>query len=164
MSVINILLNTDSIVILLVDADMKILEFSKGAEAAFGKTRKEAVGMYLFEFIDHRDFDEVLRTHSEIVAKRVSYPEYDITTLQTIVYVPEVNGVLGVFQDISSETKKSRQEYKLKMDTVDLAQRVIDKQMMVAQEIAGLLGETTAETKVTLTKLRDMIVSDGESV
>jgi hypothetical protein len=45
-----------------------------------------------------------------------------------------------------------------------LAQRVIDKQMMVAQEIAGLLGETTAETKVTLTKLRDMIVSDGESV
>ena len=36
-----------------------------------------------------------------------------------------------------------------------MAQAVIDKQMMVAQEIAGLLGETTAETKVTLSKLRD---------
>ena len=34
--------------------------------------------------------------------------------------------------------------------------------MMVAQEIAGLLGETTAETKVTLTKLRDTILYDGE--
>ena len=43
-----------------------------------------------------------------------------------------------------------------------MAQRVIDKQMMVAQEIAGLLGETTAETKVTLTKLRDSILFDGE--
>ena len=43
-----------------------------------------------------------------------------------------------------------------------VAQKVIDKQMMVAQEIAGLLGETTAETKVTLTKMRDSIFYDGE--
>ena len=28
-----------------------------------------------------------------------------------------------------------------------MAQKVIEKQMMVAQEIAGLLGETTAETQ-----------------
>ena len=33
--------------------------------------------------------------------------------------------------------------------------------MVVAQEIASLLGETTAETKVTLTKLKDMIARDG---
>ena len=33
---------------------------------------------------------------------------------------------------------------------------------LVAQEIAGLLGETTAETKVTLTKMRDSIFYDGE--
>ena len=39
---------------------------------------------------------------------------------------------------------------------------VIDKQMRVAQQIAGLLGETTAETKVTLSKLRDSILDDGE--
>lgn len=53
--------------------------------------------------------------------------------------------------------------YKLRVDTVDMAQKVIDNQMRVAQQIASLLGETTAETKVTLTKLKDMIVyDDGE--
>ena len=41
-------------------------------------------------------------------------------------------------------------------------QKVIEKQMMVAQEIAGLLGETTAETKVTLTKLRDSILNEED--
>ena len=46
------------------------------------------------------------------------------------------------------------------MDTVDVAQQIIDKQMMVAQEIAGLLGETTAETKVILTQLRDSLIND----
>lgn len=161
-SMANVVLDATPNVILVVDADMKILEFSHGAEKVFGKSRQEAVGMYLFEFIDHSDFDEVLTNRSRIVAKKVSYPEYDITTLQTIVYVKELNGVLGVFQDISNEAEQNRQAYKLKMDTIEMAQRVIDKQMMVAQEIAGLLGETTAETKVTLTKLRDMIVSDGE--
>ena len=52
--------------------------------------------------------------------------------------------------------------YKLRGETMDMAQKVIDKQMMVAQEIASLLGETTAETKVTLTKLKNMIVYDEQ--
>ena len=50
----------------------------------------------------------------------------------------------------------------LEKEAMEIAQRVIDKQMMVAQEIAGLLGETTAETKVTLTKMRDSIFYDGD--
>ena len=48
------------------------------------------------------------------------------------------------------------------MEGVNIAQKVIDKQMMVAQEIAGLLGETTAETKMTLTKLRDSMLSEED--
>ena len=48
------------------------------------------------------------------------------------------------------------------MKTVEAAQMVIEKQMMVAQEIAGLLGETTAETKATLNQLkRSMLEDDG---
>ena len=48
----------------------------------------------------------------------------------------------------------------LKMETVEMAQQVIAKQMTVAQEIASLLGETTAETKVTLTKLKNFILDE----
>ena len=46
----------------------------------------------------------------------------------------------------------------LRVETMEMAQKVIDKQMVAAQQIASLLGETTAETKVTLTKLKNMIV------
>ena len=70
--------------------------------------------------------------------------------------------MLATFIDITREEEQSREEYEKKLDTIDLAQKVIHKQMMVAQEIAGLLGETTAETKVTLTKMRDSIFYDGE--
>jgi hypothetical protein len=43
-----------------------------------------------------------------------------------------------------------------------VTQTIIDKQMRVAQEIASLLGETTAETKVAIMKLRDVLREEGE--
>ena len=76
----------------------------------------------------------------------------------------EQDSVMGLFQNITAEEVKKQQQYTLKLETVEMAQNVIDKQMMVAQQIASLLGETTAETKVSLTKLRNMILSDQEEL
>ncbi|WP_420795991.1 hypothetical protein [Desulforamulus profundi] len=55
--------------------------------------------------------------------------------------------------DITSENRQKEQYDLIKSQTIQQAQEVIEKQMMVAQEIAGLLGEATAETKVQLGKL-----------
>lgn len=161
-SLANIVLDTTPNIIIIVDSDMKIIEFSHAAENYFHIPRVTAKEKYLYELIDHTDFETVLNTHENILGKKVTYPELGITTLQNIVYVEQQNGVLGIFQDITSTEEKQKQAYKIKIETIEMAQRVIDKQMLVAQEIAGLLGETTAETKVTLTKLRDTIIYDGE--
>ena len=85
-----------------------------------------------------------------------------LTVIESIVYIESIESVLVTYQDITKEEKAKLQHYNLKMETVEMAQKVIDKQMMVAQEIAGLLGETTAETKVTLSKLRDSILFEEE--
>lgn len=161
-SMANVVLDTTPNIIIIVDSEMKIVEFSGAAEQYFHLTRANAREKYLYELIDHTDFETVLNTHESILGKKVSYPDLGITTLQNIVYVEQQNGVLGIFQDITPDEEKQKQAYKIKIETIEMAQRVIDKQMLVAQEIAGLLGETTAETKVTLTKLRDTIIYDGE--
>lgn len=160
-SMSNVVLDTTPNIIIIVDADMKILEFSTAAEHYFRVSRNKAREMYLYEIIDHTDFMEVLDSHESILGKRVVYEDIGLATLQNIVYMKEQNCVLGIFQDVSQEEEQKKQAYKVKMETIEMAQKVIDKQMMVAQEIAGLLGETTAETKVTLTKLRDTILYDG---
>ena len=85
-----------------------------------------------------------------------------IVAEETIVYIEKLDAVLVMFRDVTREEKVKEQRYNLKVETVEMAQKLIEKQMMVAQEIAGLLGETTAETKVTLTKLRDSILNDEE--
>ena len=85
-----------------------------------------------------------------------------MTAMLICVYVKDSDCVLCIFQDITDQEEKKLKHYNLKMETVEMAQKVIDKQMMVAQEIASLLGETTAETKVTLSKLRDSILFEDE--
>ena len=157
----NLVMETSPNVVLIVDPEMKILEYSAVGEKYFGKTRQEALQMYLYEFIDPEDFQWVFDNHQNIHGKKVTYPEYQLSTLQNIVYIAKENVVLATFIDITKEEEQEREDYEKKLETIDLAQKVIHKQMMVAQEIAGLLGETTAETKTTLTKLCKSLLDEG---
>lgn len=160
-SLANLVLETSPNIVLIVDKDMKIMEYSAVGETYFGKTRQEALAMYLYELIDPADFKWVYETHQSIRGKKVTYSEYHVSTLQNIVYIAKEDAVLATFIDITREETLAGQEYEKKLKTIDLAQKVIHKQMMVAQEIAGLLGETTAETKTTLTKLCRSLLDEG---
>ena len=93
--------------------------------------------------------------------KKVELENGRLIAEETIVYIENLDAVLVTFQDVTREEKIKEQHYNLKVETVEMAQKVIEKQMMVAQEIAGLLGETTAETKTTLTKLCQSLLDDG---
>lgn len=160
-SLANLVMETSPNLVMIVDRNMKLMEYSAVGERYFGKTRSEALQMYLYEFIDPEDFQWVFDTRQAIHGKKVSYPDYHLDTLQNIIYIEKEDVVLATFIDITREEEQARLDYERKLDTIDLAQKVIHKQMMVAQEIAGLLGETTAETKTTLTKLCQSLLEDG---
>ena len=89
-------------------------------------------------------------------------PEYDKYVEETIAFDPEYNLVISIIKDITDETRREQELDKERRRTAELADRVIEKQMRVAQEIASLLGETTAETKIALTRLKDTIEPGGE--
>lgn len=161
-SMANVVLDITPNIIIIVDNEMKIIEFSGAATKFFKCSRSEALKKYLYEFIDHTDFEQVLITHQSIYGKKVEYEDRKLVTVQNIVYIDGQDSVLGILKDVTGEEEEKQQAYKVKVETIEMAQRVIDKQMLVAQQIAGLLGETTAETKVTLTKLRDTILYDGK--
>lgn len=148
--------------IVMVDHHLQIQELSKAAQQCFGKTNDEVKNLHLRMLIDTADFQQVQQTHENIYNKKVYYPKYERYLLQDIVYLEEQDGVLGIFQDITDIELKKKQDNAVRLETVEMAQNVINKQMTVAQQIAELMGETTAETKVTLTKLRKMVLADLE--
>lgn len=161
-SMSNVVLDVTPDVILVVDSELRIRECNKRAQEILGVGKEEALSRYIFEFMEADDIEETFRTKESVYNKKVKLEKERLTMRKTIVYIADMDDVLVTFHDITSEEKIKEQHYNFKVETMEIAQQVIDKQMMVAQEIAGLLGETTAETKVTMTKLRDSILEDDE--
>ncbi|MBR4944635.1 MAG: PAS domain S-box protein, partial [Peptococcaceae bacterium] len=163
-SMARIIMDKSPDAILAVDRDMHIAEFSAAAENCFGISRHDAQKRMLSSIIDDSDFRQVYQSHENIYRKKVYYPQYELYFIQDIIYMEEQDSVLGMFQNITASEIQKKEQYIRKVETIEMAQAVIDKQMMVAHQIASLLGETTAETKVSLTKLRKMILSDQEEL
>lgn len=161
-SMSNVVMDVTPNMIYIVDNELRIRECNKSGQKLLGVGKEEALSRYIFEFMDAEDIEETLRTKEPVMHKKVKMEHERLTMEETIVYIENLDSVLVTFQDITREEKIKEQHYNLKLETMEMAQKVIDKQMMVAQEIAGLLGETTAETKVTLTKLRDSILNEEE--
>ena len=105
---------------------------------------------------------EALRT-KKMVTREVFYPQYQNLYVQlSVFYLEKSQLLMGVFVDLTKEKEREVLMEQIKEETLEKAQQVINNQMRVAQEIASLLGETTAETKVLLDKL--MKILRGESV
>ena len=161
-SMSNVVMDETPNLVLIVNRELRICECNKLAQKFLGVNRKEALESYIFEYIETQDIEDVLETKKAIINRKIDHPQIHLKAEESIVYIEDLDAVLIIYQDISKQELAKEKRLNLKMETVEMAQRVIDKQMMVAQQIAGLLGETTAETKVTLTKLRDSILFDDE--
>lgn len=161
-SMANVILDTTPDFIFVVNQKLRVIECNRSVQRKFGISHDDALRKYIFEFVDDDGVEQVLTTKKNILHKKTAIKSLGLRMRQTIVYMEERDCVLAVYKDVTRETQLKEQHFKLKMETVDMAQEVIDKQMMVAQEIAGLLGETTAETKVTLSKLRDTILAEED--
>ena len=65
--------------------------------------------------------------------------------------------LIGIMRDVTDEVEAQEKKEHISRQTVEVADRVVEKQMRIVQEIASLLGETAAETKIALTKLKESI-------
>lgn len=113
--------------------------------------------------LDSDDFDKVLQTGENILNHKQSYAELNIVVEQSVIYVRNAHSFFIMLKDITSEELMIKSQRKSAEETAAFAQGVINKQIQIVQEIAGLLGETTIETKVALSKLvRSVISKTGE--
>ena len=65
--------------------------------------------------------------------------------------------LIGIMRDVTDEVAEREKKEMLSRHTIEVADKVVEKQMRIVQGIASLLGETAAETKIALTKLKESI-------
>ncbi len=121
------------------------------------RSSSDVLGESVIRILDPSLFAEVLRTGKDIRGEKVYLAEYRRYVEQSVVYDKESRLLVGIMRDVTDEETEREKKEKISQQTIEVADKVVDKQMRIVQEIASLLGETAAETKIALAKLKESI-------
>lgn len=149
--------NTPNGIIVLNDS----LEVQQINEAAMDimniRSSSDVLGEQVVRIMDPSVFYEVQKKKFNVHNRRVYLAEYKRYVELTVVYDTDNHLFIGIMRDITDEEKEREKKESISKQTIETADKVVDKQMRIVQEIASLLGETAAETKIALTKLKESI-------
>lgn len=149
--------NTPNALIVVNDA-LEVQQINPAARKILNiRYASDVLGDQVVRILDPKPFLEVLGNKKSIRNRRTYLAEYNRFVEQTIIYDTTYHMLLCIMRDITEQENEREKREKLRNQTVETADNVVDKQMRIVQEIASLLGETAAETKIALTKLKESI-------
>lgn len=156
----NIVRNTPNGLIVL----NEMLEVQQINEAALKiinlRSASDILGDHIVRVLDPKPFTDVLQSRWNLKNKKMYLAEYEKYAEVTITYDQDYRLLICIMRDITEEEKARERKESVGRQTVEIADKVVDKQMRIVQEIASLLGETAAETKIALTKLKETIADE----
>lgn len=121
------------------------------------RAASDIMGDQVVRVLDPTPFMNVLRTGVEIHDQNVYLAEYKRYVEQSVLYDRDSHLMVCIMKDITDEEEARERKEDLSRQTIEIADKVVEKQMRIVQEIASLLGETAAETKIALTKLKESV-------
>jgi uncharacterized Fe-S cluster-containing protein len=143
--------------IIVADEQLNIQMMNPTARHWFSVAKEEDIRtMRLNQLTEVDEYIEAMLT-GRVISGRKSFDSYGITAEQNVVYDENFRAVIIILRDITgAESERSARE-QLTQQTLEITDQVINKQMRIVQEIASLLGETTAETKIALSQLQERL-------
>lgn len=147
--------------IIVLSSSFNIESINKAAMHILGIDAFHPEGQQLFDFVSIPDFVIAQSSDTNILNKRTEIEKTGKVVELSVILLKEHGSLLGIFKDVTEESSYNEKLRAVRQETYRVTDEVVKKQMRIAQEIASLLGETTAETKVALLKLKD-IMQDEE--
>ncbi len=121
------------------------------------RSASDVLGEPVVRILDPSVFIRVRNSGRTVRGQRTYLAEYKKYVEQTVVYDADSHMLIGIMRDITDSETEREKKARINKQTVEVADSVVEKQMRIVQEIASLLGETAAETKIALTKLKESI-------
>lgn len=122
-------------------------------------SREELIGSNITTILEPELFAKSLGGINTM-RKKVYLSEYDKYVEETVIYDAKFHIIVAILKDITIEQKELLRKDEMIAKSVEITDKVIEKNMRVVQEIASLLGESAADTKVALNSLKDTLEND----
>lgn len=146
--------------VIVLDSNMNIVDVNSKARELLGIKIADVKGHAALEYFKPIDFMVAYNEKRHVDSKNIFIIETQKYIDLSVNYLEGQNVLFGIMKDVTDDVNYDKQLSKVKMETLKTTDKVIKKQMRVAQEIASLLGETTAETKVALLKLKQYLTDE----
>ena len=144
--------------LIVLNEDLEVQQVNKAARKIMNiRSESDVLGEPVVRILDPAVFVQVKNTGRTVMDQRVYLAEYKRYVEQTVMYDQDSRLLVGIMRDITDEEAEREKKARINRQTVEVANTVVEKQMRIVQEIASLLGETAAETKIALTKLKESI-------
>ena len=149
--------NTPNALIVL-NEELEVQQINDAARAIMNvRNASDVLGDQVIRILDPTSFINVLVKGEKVRNKRTYLAEYNRYVEQTIVHEKNSHLLIGIMRDVTDEEEAREKKESISRQTAEVADKVVEKQMRIVQEIASLLGETAAETKIALSKLKESI-------
>lgn len=147
---------------LVLDGDLVIRDSNKMAEQLLDRSGEELQGTAASDFLPQDFLESSKLKESAVFKKALKCPAIDCTVNATF-FKARRDVFMVLLEDVTERAELIEKAARMRLETIDITKDVVEKQMRVAQEIASLLGETTAETKLAFNRLRDnLLESESE--
>ena len=144
--------------LIVLNENLEVQQINKAARKMMNiRSESDILGDQVVRILDPTAFVTVLNTGRDIRNVRTYLAEYKRYIEQTVVYDRDSHLLIGIMRDVTDEENEREKKENISRQTIEVADKVVDKQMRIVQEIASLLGETAAETKIALAKLKESI-------
>ncbi len=144
--------------LLVLNENLEVQQLNNAARKIMNiRAASDVLGEPVVRILDPTVFLQVKNTGRTVRDQRTYLAEYKKYVEQTVVYDADSRMLIGIMRDITDEEADREKKARINKHTVEVADTVVEKQMRIVQEIASLLGETAAETKIALTKLKESL-------
>lgn len=114
----------------------------------------DVLGSQVVTLLDPKPFLDALESRKSVF--QCAYlAEYDRYVEEQVLYDQSYRMLFCMLEDVSDEAAEREKKAEMRRQTTEVADKVVEKQMRIVQDIASLLGETAAETKIALTNLKE---------
>lgn len=147
--------------LIVLNEELEIQQINDAAQRIMNiRNASDVLGEYIIKILDPTIFEQARDSSRGIREQRSYLAEYKRYVDQTVVHDADAHLLVGILRDITREEKEREKKEQIGRQTVEVADKVVEKQMRIVQEIAFLLGETAAETKIALTKLKESVADE----
>ena len=144
--------------IMVLNEDLEVQQINSAACHIMNiRHASDVLGDQVIRILDPKVFLDVMSSGRSIRDEKIYLAEYKRYVEQSVIYDRSYHIVMCIMRDVTEEERERKKKEEISQSTIEVTDRVIEKQMRVVQEIASLLGETTAETKIALTNLKDSL-------